>query len=143
MKITIDEKKLSDYLAEARDIYLNNIKKAAEEKGEKMPKLVEVSETISMIVFGAELRKVMFENTKTDDETPDKNDDSMTIRLDIPSCFIDHYNRDRFIESLKRIRFDIWKAYKKEIYNPCISGKYEIETLDILIDSFSNSEIVR
>lgn len=142
MKITIDEEKFNDFCNEARDVYINNLKKTAEEKGKKMPKLVEVGETVSLLIFGAELRKIMFENTKTDDETPDKNDDSIQVRLNIPKKFILKYERDNFIESLKKIRTDIWRSLKN-IYNPCFCNDSEIILLDMLIDSFSNSEIVR
>ena len=141
MKITIDEKKFNDCCTEAREIYINRLKKTAEEKGEKMPKLVEVGETISTVIFASELRKIIFECSKSD-EKQDK-DDSITVRLNLPREFIDHYNRDKFKESLQRIRFDIYRSYNKQIYNPCISGNYEIEILDMLIDMFSDSEIVR
>lgn len=146
MKITIDEEKFNDLCSKARDIYLNNLKKAAEKKGEKMPKLVEVSEIISMIAFGAELRNVIFNSDNVvycDTDSIKVKDDSMSVRLNIPNDFIGHYNRDKFIESLKRIRFDILEARKKQIYDPCVSGIYEIELLDMLIYAFNSSEIVR
>lgn len=147
MKITIDEEKFSDLCNKARDIYINNLKKTAEEKGEKMPKLIEVSEAISMIIFCSELRKVIFNSDNVvycDTDSIKVKNDSIPVRLNIPKEFIEHYNKDKFKESLERIIFDMSRLMKRQFsYNPGISGKYEIETLKMLIDVFSDSEIVR
>lgn len=58
----------------------------------------------------------------------------MEIIINIPKEFENHFNSDRFEDSLQRVRFDIHKAIiaKKDI----LSGNYEIETLDMLTEAF-------
>ena len=68
-----------------------------------------------------------------------KDDDSIPVRLNIPKEFIEHYNSNKFKESLKRIKLDMMHSY---IYYRGVSGKYEIELLDMLIDAFNNSEVI-
>lgn len=58
----------------------------------------------------------------------------MLILIVIPKEFENHFNSDRFEDSLQRVRFDIHTAIigKKDI----LSGNYEIELLDMLTDTF-------
>lgn len=58
----------------------------------------------------------------------------MQIIINIPKEFENHFNSDRFEDSLQRVRFDIHKAIiaRKDI----LSGNYEIETLDMLTEAF-------
>ena len=58
----------------------------------------------------------------------------MEIVIKIPKEFENHFNSDKFEDSLQRVRFDIHKAIiaKKDI----LSGNYEIETLDMLTEAF-------
>ena len=58
----------------------------------------------------------------------------MEIIIKIPKEFENHFNSDKFEDSLQRVRFDIHKAM---IAKRCIlSGNYEIETLDMLTKAF-------
>ena len=61
----------------------------------------------------------------------------MQIVIDIPKEFEEHFNSDRFEDSLQRVRFDIHKSIigNKNV----LSGNYEIETLDMLTEAFLNS----
>ena len=56
------------------------------------------------------------------------------IVINIPKEFENHFNSDKFEDSLQRLRFDIYKAIiaKKDV----LSGNYEIETLDMLTEAF-------
>ena len=58
----------------------------------------------------------------------------MQIVIDIPKEFENHFNSDKFEDSLQRARFDIHKAIisGKDV----LSGNYEIETLDMLTEAF-------
>lgn len=58
----------------------------------------------------------------------------MQITINIPKEFENHFNSDKFEDSLQRVRFDIHKAIiaRKDI----LSGNYEIETLDMLTEAF-------
>ena len=58
----------------------------------------------------------------------------MEIVIKIPKEFENHFNSDKFEDSLQRVRFDIHKAIiaKKDM----LSGNYEIETLDMLTEAF-------
>lgn len=60
----------------------------------------------------------------------------MQIVINIPKEFEEHFNSDKFEDSLQRVRFDIHKAFvgNKDI----LSGNYEIETLDMLTEAFLN-----
>lgn len=60
----------------------------------------------------------------------------MEIVIEIPKDFENHFNSDKFEDSLQRVRFDIHKAIiaKKDV----LSGNYEIETLDMLTEAFLN-----
>lgn len=66
----------------------------------------------------------------------------MIICLDVPDSFVAHYKNDRFRDSLIRINYDIKEKiddYQKD-KGIALSGIYEIELLEMLIDSFKNSK---
>ena len=64
----------------------------------------------------------------------------MKLEINIPKEFEEHFKTDKFEDSLQRIRYDIHKAFigKKEL----LSGRYEIELLDMLTEAFQASECV-
>lgn len=56
------------------------------------------------------------------------------IVIKIPKEFEEHFNSDRFEDTLQRIRQDIKMRYVAK--DLCLSGNYEIETLDMLTEAF-------
>lgn len=69
----------------------------------------------------------------------------MLIQLEIPDNFKKHYNQDKFCDSLKRVEYDIKsclvdyeKDDKTKIY---LSGLYEVELVQMLIEAFNKSKI--
>ena len=60
----------------------------------------------------------------------------MEIVIKIPKEFENHFNSDKFEDSLQRARFDIHKAIIGD--KDVLSGNYEIETLDMLTEAFLN-----
>ncbi len=60
----------------------------------------------------------------------------MKIVIKIPKEFEEHFNSDRFEDSLQRVRFDIHKSIigNKNV----LSRKNEIEILDMLTEAFLN-----
>lgn len=56
------------------------------------------------------------------------------IVIKIPKEFENHFNSDRFEDTLQRIRQDIKMRYVAKY--ACLSGNYEIETIDMLIEAF-------
>ena len=64
----------------------------------------------------------------------------MQIIINIPKEFENHFNSDRFEDSMQRIKQDI-----KDMIcggDVCISGNYEVETLDMLIKSFKECTLL-
>ncbi len=61
----------------------------------------------------------------------------MTISIEIPKEFEEHFNNDRFNDSLKRIRTDI--QYRG---NP-LSGLYERELIEMLRDAMTKAEVTK
>lgn len=61
----------------------------------------------------------------------------MQIVINIPKEFEEHFNSDKFKDSLERIRFDTQESIAST--QCALSGNYEIETLDMLIKAFLNS----
>lgn len=59
----------------------------------------------------------------------------MKIVIDIPKEFESHYDMDKFNDSLCRIAADMMYCWTK-----IASGRYEQETLSILINAFKNSK---
>lgn len=65
----------------------------------------------------------------------------MKIILDIPKEFEKHFNNDRFEDSLQRIEADIHDCINETAQNvPSISGDYELELVDMLVEAFKNAE---
>ena len=54
----------------------------------------------------------------------------MKITINIPEEFEEHWNTDRFEDSLNRLKAD----------THCLAGRYERETVDMLIDAFKKSK---
>lgn len=59
----------------------------------------------------------------------------MEITIKIPKEFEEHYNKDKFADSLKRIEADI--KYQ-EGYG--LSGLYELELIEMLRNAFNRSK---
>lgn len=59
----------------------------------------------------------------------------MKIIIEIPKEFEEHYNRDNFEDSLKRIETDI--DYQE---NYGLSGLYELELIEMLRKAFNRSK---
>ena len=60
----------------------------------------------------------------------------MKLVIDIPKEFEQHFNLDKFKDSLSRIRCDT-----RYCFGDGVSGEYEIELLDMLIEAFEKAEI--
>lgn len=66
-------------------------------------------------------------------------DNELTLLIKIPKEFECHLYTDKFEDSLQRIKIDV----KDSIYHKHkISGNYEIETIDMLIEAFKKSKEV-
>ena len=61
----------------------------------------------------------------------------MKIELIVPDSFRKHYQRDKFVDSLERVSIDL------ESQSVYMSGKYELETIDMLAVAFKNSREVK
>lgn len=57
----------------------------------------------------------------------------MQITIEIPKDFEEHFNKDRFKDSLNRLRADAGTF--------CMAGLYEIELCDMLVQAFADAEI--
>lgn len=62
----------------------------------------------------------------------------MKLVIDIPKDFEQHFNEDKFKDSLLRLKADINYGLEHE---STISGIYEIELLDMLIAAFEKAKI--
>lgn len=68
----------------------------------------------------------------------------MKVIIDIPQEFEDHFTEDRFKDSLERIEADIHDCINETAQNvPAISGNYELELIDMLVEAFQNADEVR
>ena len=65
----------------------------------------------------------------------------MKLVIDIPRDFECHFNNDKFKDSLERIECDIRDDINNEHTIPVISGLWELELIDMLIEAFKNAEI--
>lgn len=63
----------------------------------------------------------------------------MKITLDIPKEFEQHFNEDKFKDSLLRLKVDTNYGFE---HDETISGIYEIELLDMLVEAFEKAEII-
>lgn len=67
----------------------------------------------------------------------------MKITINIPQDFEKHFNEDRFEDSLKRIKADVHDCINETAQNiPAISGNYELELIEMLIEAFKNAEVI-
>lgn len=64
----------------------------------------------------------------------------MKIIIELPEEFRDHYEMDKFEDSLCRILSVISQKDDDGNYTAGISGLYEEELIDVLIGGFKNSE---
>lgn len=62
----------------------------------------------------------------------------MQIILNIPKEFEEHYNRDRFKDSLSRLIFDIRSLDDAGLYEG-LAGNYDFEVLEMLIKALDMS----
>lgn len=69
----------------------------------------------------------------------------MTLLLEIPKEFEEHFNMDRFKDSLERIRIDIKFELEDEMKPNymMLSGNYEMELLDMLRKAFNSAKVVQ
>ena len=66
----------------------------------------------------------------------------MQIVINIPKEFENHFNNDRFNDSLGRVIFDIKQCNRHGSEYDALSGNYEIETLEMLEDSLENATVL-
>ena len=64
----------------------------------------------------------------------------MRIEIEIPKEFEEHFNQDKFKDSLERIMADIWHSL--EIGNCLCAGRYEYETIEMLVKALENSKTI-
>ncbi len=64
----------------------------------------------------------------------------MTISIEIPKEFEEHFNTDKFKDSLERIRVDVECA---RLSYPTMSGLYEVELIKMLRAAFDVSEVIK
>ena len=62
----------------------------------------------------------------------------MKIEIDIPKEFEEHFKQDKFKDSLERIMADIFHSL--EIGNCLCAGRYEYETIEMLMKALENSK---
>ena len=63
----------------------------------------------------------------------------MKLMIDIPKDFEQHFNEDKFKDSLLRLKADANYGLEHE---STISGNYEIELLDMLVVAFEEAEVI-
>lgn len=65
----------------------------------------------------------------------------MKLLVEIPKEFEEHFNMDKFKDSLERIRVDI----KSNLENNTIklSGRYEMELAEMLRDAINKAEVIK
>ena len=65
----------------------------------------------------------------------------MKLLIEIPKEFEEHFNNDKFEDSLERIRVDIRVNLENEIFQ--LSGNYEMELAEMLRDAMSKAEVIK
>ena len=65
----------------------------------------------------------------------------MKVLIEIPKEFEEHFNNDRFKDSLERIRVDI--KFNLENETTQLSGNYEMELVQMLQNVMEKAEVVR
>ncbi len=66
----------------------------------------------------------------------------MKVLIEIPKEFEEHFNNDRFKDSLERIRIDIKTHIETESVVHFL-GRYEMELAEMLRDAISKAEVVK
>lgn len=61
----------------------------------------------------------------------------MEIKIEIPKEFEEHFNIDRFSESLERVRVEI------SLSENVMTGLYELELIQMLRKTMTNAEVVK
>lgn len=61
----------------------------------------------------------------------------MKVIIEIPKEFEEHFNNDRFNDSLKRIHTDI------QYYGNPLSGLYERELIEMLYNAMTNAKVIK
>ena len=61
----------------------------------------------------------------------------MKLLIEIPKDFEEHFNNDRFNDSLKRIRTDI------QYHGNPLSGLYERELIEMLRNAMTKAEVTK
>jgi len=64
----------------------------------------------------------------------------MRLIIEIPKEFEEHFNMDKFKDSLERIRADIKFNLENEVTQ--LSGRYEMELAEMLRDAMTKAEVV-
>ena len=64
----------------------------------------------------------------------------MTISLEIPKEFEEHFNMDRFKDSLERVRVDIQCNIEND--KIIMAGLYELEVIKMLKNALIKSEVI-
>ena len=70
----------------------------------------------------------------------------MLLKIKIPKEFEEHFNMDSFKDSLERIYTDLrfeTKPGKKRRSHFTLSGRYEMETVEMLRDAMSEAEVIK
>ena len=57
--------------------------------------------------------------------------DGLKVTITIPKTFLEHWNHDKFEDSLLRLKIDANN----------VAGRYEQELCDMLVDAFKNAEV--
>ena len=60
---------------------------------------------------------------------------SFTVKMEIPDEYREHWDTDRFVDSMERIRIDTQ-------VDGVLSGKYEVELVDMLKNALGNAEVI-
>lgn len=61
----------------------------------------------------------------------------MKLLIEIPKEFVEHFNNDRFKDSLERIRTDI------QYHGNPLSGLYERELIEMLQNAMTKAEVTK
>ncbi len=65
----------------------------------------------------------------------------MKISFEIPKEFEEHFNMDRFKDSLERVRADI--LHGLENHSVIIAGLYELELIQMLRNAMTKAEVIK
>lgn len=65
----------------------------------------------------------------------------MVLKIRISKEFEEHFNKDRFEDSLERIRVDIKFSLENDM--PLLSGNYEMELAEMLRDAMLKAEVIK